>query len=62
MSRIAEQAADLGARWVSTYVDEISPASAKGCLNAGFTPYVRRYEAFRLFKRRVTFVPIAAQA
>jgi hypothetical protein len=55
MSRIAEHAGDVGVRFVNTFVDEISPASAKGCVNAGFIPCLRRTETFRLFRRDVRY-------
>ena len=55
MSEVAERAADFGARWVITFVDEHNPASIKGCVRAGFAPYLKRNESFRLFHRRVTF-------
>ena len=55
MSEVAERAADFGARWVITFVDEHNPASVKGCVRAGFAPYLKRHESFRLFHRRVTF-------
>jgi len=55
MARVAERAADYGARWVITFVDEDNSASAKGCIRAGFAPYLRRREQFRVFHRRITF-------
>jgi RimJ/RimL family protein N-acetyltransferase len=55
MAQIAERAAEQGARWVLTFVDDQNEASFKGCLRAGFTPYVKRREEFRFFFRRVTF-------
>jgi GNAT superfamily N-acetyltransferase len=55
MAEIAERAADLGARWVVTFVDEANQASFKGCIRAGFAPYLKRYERFRLFYRQVRF-------
>jgi len=60
MAQIAAQGRVLGARWVITFVDEGNAASLKGCERAGFTPYVRRRETFRLFVRRVTFTPLTA--
>jgi hypothetical protein len=45
-------------RWVITFVDETSVPSLKGCAKAGFVPYVRRLESFRLFRRSIRFVPI----
>jgi hypothetical protein len=58
MARIAERGNDLGARWVITFVGERHVASLKGCKKAGFVPYVRRREIYRLFKRSVTFTPL----
>jgi GNAT superfamily N-acetyltransferase len=55
MTQVAERAAEFGARWVVTFVDELNEASVKGCVRAGFAPYLRRRESFRLFYRRVTF-------
>ena len=58
MAQIAERANDLGARRVITFVGERHTASLKGCKKAGFVPYVRRREIYRLFKRKVTFTPL----
>jgi hypothetical protein len=58
MAQIAERAREAGVRWAITFVDEANPASVKGCLRAGFAPYVRRVEQFRFFRRRVTFIGI----
>jgi GNAT superfamily N-acetyltransferase len=58
MAQIAQRAAEHGARWVITFVDEQNEASLKGCLRAGFSPYLRRHEKFRVFHRAVSFVPI----
>lgn len=58
MSHVAARAGDFGARWVITFVDEQNTASVKGCLRAGFTPYVKRYERFRLFYRQISFEAI----
>jgi RimJ/RimL family protein N-acetyltransferase len=60
MAQVAQRAAEHGARWVITFVDEQNEASFKGCLRAGFIPYLRRHEKFRLFRRAVTFAPIFA--
>jgi GNAT superfamily N-acetyltransferase len=59
MSQIAERAGQFGARWVVTFVDESNVASLKGCARAGFEPYVRRHERFRLFRRYVSFTPVS---
>ena len=62
MAQIAERADQFGVRWVVTFVDESNAASLKGCARAGFVPYLRRDERFRLFRRRVLFTPIAPTA
>jgi RimJ/RimL family protein N-acetyltransferase len=61
MARIAERAAEGGARWVITFVDETNVASVKGCLRAGFAAYVKRHERFRLFRRQVAFASIPSE-
>jgi hypothetical protein len=58
MAQIAARAAEGGARWVITFVDENNVASVKGCLRAGFAPYVKRQEKFRLFRRQVAFTNV----
>jgi GNAT superfamily N-acetyltransferase len=60
MAQVAERAADFGARWVITFVDERNTASLKGCARAGFAPYLKRHEKFRLFYRQIRFEPIEA--
>jgi GNAT superfamily N-acetyltransferase len=47
MAQIAERGGELGARWAITYVQSDNVASLKGCSNAGFRPYMRRYERWR---------------
>jgi RimJ/RimL family protein N-acetyltransferase len=59
MAQIAERAAEHGARRVITFVDEQNEASLKGCLRAGFTPYLRRHEKFRFFSHQIAFEQIA---
>jgi GNAT superfamily N-acetyltransferase len=60
MTQVAERAGDFGARWVITFVDERNAASLKGCVRAGFAPYLKRHEKFRLFYRQIRFEPIEA--
>jgi GNAT superfamily N-acetyltransferase len=62
MAQVAERASQFGARWVITFVDEANVASLKGCARAGFEPYVRRHERFRLFWRYVSFTPVSPVA
>ncbi|HEY8565350.1 MAG TPA: GNAT family protein [Beijerinckiaceae bacterium] len=42
MALIAERAADLGARYVITFVGHDNVPSLKGCERAGFKPYITR--------------------
>lgn len=58
MAQVAERAREFGARRVITFVDEQNEASVKGCVRAGFAPYLRRHERFRFFSRHATFDPI----
>jgi len=60
MAQIAERADQYGARWVVTFVDEGNTASLKGCARAGFVPYLRRTEHFRMFWRFVSFTAVLA--
>ena len=60
MAEVATRAAEHGARWVITFVDQENEASYKGCIRAGFTPYLRRQETFRWFRRQIAFTPIAS--
>ena len=50
MARIAERAADLGARWVVTFVAEVNSPSLKGCERSGFEPYLMKRVRWRLFR------------
>jgi GNAT superfamily N-acetyltransferase len=68
MARIAEKAADIGARSVITFVGVDNIASLKGCARAGFHPYARCSQRWRFFRCRTDFTPyqgddgIAAEA
>jgi len=55
MAQIAEKGASLGARSVITFVGFDNIASLKGCARAGFFPYVRRSQIWRLFRCRTVF-------
>lgn len=60
MARIAERAADLGARYVLTFVQDNNIPSLKGCQRSGFAPHLRHHYV-RLgfgFVRRDTFVEL----
>lgn len=58
MARVAERAADHGARWVITFVGADNIPSLKGCKRAGFEPYVERTGTWRLFRYRSEFAPL----
>ena len=49
MSRIAEQAEQYGARYVTTFVSVANIASLKGCQRAGFAPHGMHYRTRRAF-------------
>ncbi len=54
-ARIAARAPELGARWVIGFTVEENHPSLKAAMRAGFRPYLRRVESWRLFKRRISF-------
>ena len=58
MAQIAERGADLGARWVITFVTVDNIPSLKGCQRAGLMPYLLRKETWRWFRQRLTFTPL----
>ena len=58
MARIAERGADLGARYVITFVDHENVPALKGCQRSGFRPYLLRSDRWRLLRRRVSFEPL----
>ena len=43
---------------VVTFVADDNIASLKGCKRAGFSPYLRREERWRWFRRTLTFTPL----
>jgi RimJ/RimL family protein N-acetyltransferase len=55
MAQIAEEAVQFGARWAMTFVAPGNEPSLRGCERAGFEPYIRRNEAWRMFHRRIDF-------
>jgi GNAT superfamily N-acetyltransferase len=62
MAQIAAKAADHGARWVITFVADDNIPSLKGCKKAGFEPYLRRADRWRMFRHASTFGPLLAVA
>ena len=63
MAEIAARGSTLGARWVLTVVSERNVPSLKGCLRAGFEPYMLKLDRWRLFRRdiRYTWLPAGYQ-
>lgn len=61
MARIAEKAAEKGVSRVITFVDVSNIPSLKGCMRAGFEPYILRKEKMMLFKRSISFHEISDQ-
>ena len=61
MARIAERAADLGARSVITFVGVDNIPSLKGCAGAGFRPYARCTQEWRLFRCRPLLRPVESR-
>jgi len=59
-SWLAKKAADMGLRRIVVFVNETNDAGLKGCKYAGFTPYARRHERWRLFHRSITFASLSA--
>ena len=55
MAKIAERGRELGARWIITFVAHDNIPALKGCKRAGFSPYLRRREKWRLFRKRLDF-------
>lgn len=60
MAVIAEKAASSGATRVVTFVDHQNIPALKGCMRAGFSPYLLRTDRWRWFRRRVEFSPLPA--
>jgi hypothetical protein len=60
MAQIAEQARNLRARSVLTFVNDDNLASLKGCTRAGFSVLLMRSERWRFFRRSVSFTPLPA--
>jgi GNAT superfamily N-acetyltransferase len=58
IAEIAARSVEAGARWVVTFVNADNLPSLKACRRAGFVPYLRRTETWRLFRHQVTFTPL----
>jgi GNAT superfamily N-acetyltransferase len=59
MGQIAEKAKQFGARWAITFVGLPNEPSVKGCMRAGFEPYISRRQSWRMLHRSTKFVPIS---
>jgi hypothetical protein len=60
MAEVASHGSELGARWVLTVVSELNLPSIKGCLNAGFEPYMRKLDHWRLFRHEIVYTALPA--
>ncbi|HLM07975.1 MAG TPA: GNAT family N-acetyltransferase [Blastococcus sp.] len=58
MSRIAEQARAMGARYVITFVGTDNTASLKGCRRAGFEIYTERLQQWRMLRPSLDYRPV----
>jgi hypothetical protein len=58
MAKICERAAEAGARWAITLVEQNNVASLKGCKNVGFSPYQLRREIWRGLRIRQVYEPV----
>ena len=58
MAQIAAHGADLGARFVLTVVREANAASLKGCVRAGFEPYMLKLDGWRMLHRDIRYTDL----
>ncbi|MEO8288626.1 MAG: GNAT family N-acetyltransferase [Chloroflexota bacterium] len=58
MAQLAEKGAELGARYVITFVTHDNIPSLKGCKRSGFYPHLKRVARWDMFRRRITFTPL----
>jgi RimJ/RimL family protein N-acetyltransferase len=57
VARISEEASNIGAHQILTFVGIDNIPSLKGCQRAGFGPYQTRHDRWFLFNRNITFKP-----
>jgi GNAT superfamily N-acetyltransferase len=62
MPELARKARALGLRWLVLFASVTNVPMLKACQFTGFVPYVERREAWRFFRRQVTFRPLPAGA
>jgi RimJ/RimL family protein N-acetyltransferase len=60
LTEVAGIAADQGARRILMFVAADNVPSLHGCRRAGFVPWGRQYERWRLFRRTVERPPLAS--
>jgi hypothetical protein len=59
LPELARKAEDLGARWLVLYASVGDLPMLKACKWCGFQPSVLRRTSYRLFRRRLSFTPLA---
>jgi hypothetical protein len=55
MAQIATRGIELGARWTLTVVREDNLPSIKGCIRAGFEPYMLKLDGWRLLRHEIRY-------
>jgi GNAT superfamily N-acetyltransferase len=55
MAQIATRGIELGARWALTVVREDNLPSLKGCVRAGFEPYMLKLDGWRLLRHEIRY-------
>ena len=58
MAEIASRGEALGSRWALTVVMEDDLPSIKGCLKAGFEPYMLKLDGWRLFHHQIRYTEL----
>jgi hypothetical protein len=58
MAQIAARGSELGARWTLTVVLEDNAPSIKGCLKAGFEPYMLKLDGWRLLRHEIRYTEL----
>ena len=56
MAQIAERADGIGAHWALTVVQEDNLPSVKGCVKAGFEPYMLKLDGWRALRRQIRYI------
>jgi hypothetical protein len=58
MAQIAARGVELGARWTLTVVREDNLPSIKGCIKAGFEPYMLKLDGWRLLRHDIRYTAL----